>query len=247
MGLDESPPASLPAGYAHVKVIDGLSALAKRLWNTLADEKTEFLFQQASMAFVKTTMSLDAYLSFVPYSSAYANRAAQIFDISSISVMARQVMEDVLSFLYLSEANLSVEQKKFRGMVWTYHGCCEWLEAQTFRDPSHPDIPKTRTMCDQARQNLEQNPLLDTIESGWRGRIRKGQMGHVLHDDEILERRGIRTNHFRAFLELFVCDDERTKQNRIAVLHLHPVCESFHGRAHRSVSRDFSENETAHR
>jgi hypothetical protein len=73
----------------------------------------DFLLQQASMALVKTIMSLDAYLSFVPYSSTYTNRGAETFDISPISVLARQVMGDVLTFLYLAEAKLSEEEKSF--------------------------------------------------------------------------------------------------------------------------------------
>lgn len=183
-------------GIPHIKGIEAFYGLGRRLCTVVAGSSAEFLIQQAFMAFAKAMMSLEAYLRFVPSSSFYVKTQEQLVDVSSVSVMARQVLEDVLSFLYLSEPSLSPEQKQFRQLVWTYHGCTEWIESQTFRDSLHPDLPTTRAMCDQARQDLEKNPLLGALKKDWRGRILKGQEGAILHDREILSRRGIQTKHY---------------------------------------------------
>jgi len=69
------------------------------------------------MAFAKALMSLLGFLRFIPSSWFFAKEGESIIDLSSASVMARQVLEDVLMFLYLSEPNLPTEQKEFRALV----------------------------------------------------------------------------------------------------------------------------------
>ena len=110
------------------------------------------------------------------------------------AVMARQVMEDALSFFYLSEPNLMHEEKQFREDVWRFHGATESIESVRCANVSNPDLaPAIDAELKRRKELLEKHPRLSAIEGGRRGRIRQGRENHVLHDREILERRGIQT------------------------------------------------------
>jgi hypothetical protein len=112
--------------------------------------------------------------------------------------MARQVIEDTLSFLYLSEPGLTPEEKQFREFVWHYHGSTEALRSATFAFASNPDLPSAAASQEELGRKFQHyQSRLDAIEGGRRGRIRKGEVNHVLHDHEILERRGIRIDAHR--------------------------------------------------
>jgi len=54
--------------------------------------------------------------------------------------MARQVIEDTLTFLYLSEPNLTAAEKQFRQLVWQFHGLTESIESAEFAELSNPDL-----------------------------------------------------------------------------------------------------------
>jgi len=177
-----------------VKNIERFYAIGSRLSQAVANQSCEFLIQEASMAFTKALMSLLGFLRFIPSSQFHAREGQNIIDLSSGSVMARQVLEDVLSFLYLSEANLTKEEKDFRAFVWQYHGLGESIEsAELLETPewSNPDLPATRELRARMRDELMQNPLLVAIENPLRGRIREGDKNWVLYENEVLERRGI--------------------------------------------------------
>ena len=83
--------------------IERLSDYGRRISDSVAKEPCEFLIQEASMAFVKMMMSVQAFLRFIPSSRFHAKEVEFAIDLSSASVMARQVLEDAISFFCLSE------------------------------------------------------------------------------------------------------------------------------------------------
>jgi hypothetical protein len=98
--------------------VEMLYALARRLSLAVQNQMCEYLIQEAAMAFTKTMLSLLGFLRFLPSSRFYAKEGEFVIDISSASVMARQVMEDTISLFYLSERGLTRKQKEFREAVW---------------------------------------------------------------------------------------------------------------------------------
>jgi hypothetical protein len=200
MAPEIQPPLSLKEFEDLVTNTERFYALGSRLSQAIEHESCEYLVQGATMAFVKALMSLLGFLRFIPSSRFHAKEGENLVDLSSAAVMARQVLEDVLSFLYLSEPNLSKDQKDFREYVWRYHGLCESIESAEFFETlewSNPDLPATREFRNEMRARLIQNPLLNAIEDpSLRGRIREGDKNQVIHDSEILERRGIITSRY---------------------------------------------------
>jgi hypothetical protein len=171
--------------------------IGRRISDAGAGQVCEYLIQEATMAFAKTMMSLQAFLRFIPSSRFHAKEGEYPIDLSSASVMARQVMEDAISFLYLSEPNLTKAQKIFRELVWRLHGATEMIDSATFANVRNPDLSPTAAERDRVKQRLNGpcfNAMLETIEPNRRANIRRGRENHVLHDKEILTQRGIQTN-----------------------------------------------------
>jgi hypothetical protein len=199
MGESEKPPENTFRDFGTIIYgIEFLSAIGRRVSDAVAQKPCEYLIQEATMAFVKTMMSLQAFLRFIPSSKFHAKEVEFAVDLSSASVMARQVMEDVISFLYLSEPNLTNDEKIFRALVWSYHGATETIGSLDFIAPERTDAQLV-AVCQKAKELLSKPPcaaMLDKIEKGNRQRIKKGQLGHVLHDREILSRRGIRLDAY---------------------------------------------------
>jgi hypothetical protein len=169
-----SPPLSFKEFEDLIKNIERFYALGSRLSQAIEKQSCEYLIQEASMAFTKALMSLLGFLRFIPSSRFYAKEGESVVDLSSASVLGRQVLEDVLSFLYLSEPKLTQEQKDFREFVWRYHGFGESIESAELLETSNwsnPDLPATREARNKMRTLLIQKPSLAAIEKNLRGRI----------------------------------------------------------------------------
>src|SRR5271170_5925370 len=91
--------------------------LGARISGAVGGQPCEYLIREATMAFAKLMMSVQAFLRFIPSSQFHAQEIELAIDLSSASIMARQVMEDAIAFLYLSEPNLTKEEKMFRTLV----------------------------------------------------------------------------------------------------------------------------------
>jgi len=199
MERSEAPrPLSFAEFETLIAGIELISTLGKRISETIGSKPCHYLIQEATMAFVKMMMSVQAFLRFIPSSRFHAREVEFAVDLSSASVMARQVMEDAIAFFYLSETSLTEEEKVFRSLVWQLHCAAETLESLDYIVPEKTDALLVAAQ-NQGRELLGKPPyiaMMESIERGRRGRIRKGQENHVLHDDEILSRRGIRLDAY---------------------------------------------------
>ena len=123
------PPLHLNGFEELIREIERLYQLGAQLSDAVANTNCAYLIFQASMAFNKAMISLAGFLRFMPPSRFYAKTSPEIIDLSSASVLARQVLGDLLAFFYLSQPGLRPEQKEIRELVWKYHGFCEAVEA----------------------------------------------------------------------------------------------------------------------
>jgi hypothetical protein len=190
------PPINLDQFDELVRETERLYRLGGQFSDAVANKRCAYLTFQASMAFNKSMMSLVGFLRFVPSSQFYAKESQRLVDISSACVLARQVLEDLLALFYLSQHSLSPEQEEFRVLVWKYHGFCEAVEASRLAVSTNPDLSQAKTLAEQMLQKIEAHPLFVVQSSTAKGRIRKGQVRCLLHDEEILAIRGIKADYY---------------------------------------------------
>jgi hypothetical protein len=192
-----SPPLSFEEFKNLIAGIEMLHALARRLSTAVQNQSREYLIGEAAMAFTKTHLSLLGFLRFIPSSRFHAKEGEIVVDISSASVMARQVMEDAISLFYLSEQGLTQKQKNFREAVWRFHGAMEVIRSVPFSDKSHPDLPDVNAQLEPFLRYFDEPEtleMLNQIRADDRRRITKGDKNRILHDREILHRRDIQTD-----------------------------------------------------
>jgi hypothetical protein len=154
---DLQPPLSFKEFEDLIRNSEGFYSVGSRLSQTIEKQPCEYLIQEASMAFTKALMSLLGFLRFIPSSRFHAKEGESIIDLSSAAAMARQVIEDVLSFIYLTEPDLSKEQKAFREFVWRSHGLGESIKSAELLETlewSNPDLPATRDFREKIRARL---------------------------------------------------------------------------------------------
>jgi hypothetical protein len=190
------PPLGLEEFQELVREIERLCRVGGQFSNAAANTACPYLIFQASTAFNKAMMSLVGFLRFIPPSQFYARSILEIIDISSASVLARQVLEDLLAFFYLAQPDLCPEQKEIRELVWKYHGFCEAIEASRLAFPSEQDSTESERRAKQMLAKIEVHPLFEVKSSTAKGRIRKGQVGILLHEEEILQIRGINPDYY---------------------------------------------------
>jgi hypothetical protein len=196
---EKSRPFSIEQFNNMILGIEMIYAVGLRLSNAVAAQKCDYLTQEATMAFAKTMMSVVAFLRFIPSSKYHAKAMHELMDLSSASVMARQAMEDAVSFLYLSKSGLSDQQKEFRKVVWIYCGASEELESAKLIAVSKTDqspVAAERDRCKKRLEGEEFEAQFAPMKRDRRGRIRKGELNQALHDHEILERRKINTDTY---------------------------------------------------
>jgi hypothetical protein len=106
-------------------------------------------------------MSVQAFLRFIPSSRFHAKEVEFAIDLSSASVIARQVMEDAISFFYLSEPGLTKEEKRFRELVWRFHGATEAIDSAAFMGSAHETEQIVRLGLPRIIRLKENAPELD--------------------------------------------------------------------------------------
>jgi hypothetical protein len=161
-----------------------------------------FLEQQSSIVFAKCLMSLIGFLRFIPPSKYRAKEIVEVVDLSSASVMARQFIEDVVSFFYLSERGLSDAELRLRQNIWLLHGAAEAGEAAKLADPEAHGAPLTPATLN-VRDSIEQNALFKMLDKEAQGRIKKGRQPLMLSHQEIVRRRGISKKAYLFPLKVF--------------------------------------------
>jgi hypothetical protein len=189
---------SLANFNAIVSGIELLYRVGREISEGAANQRCEYLTQEASMAFVKMLMSVFGFLRFMPSSCYFANAGEVVTDLSSASVLGRQVLEDAISFFYLSEPGLTSEEKCFRQLVWKFHGTSEQVDAAKLAEIANLKQSPVWAEYERLGQAVRKHPLLaahpmlvGSENKRRRENIQNGYEPHVLHDHEILKRRGI--------------------------------------------------------
>jgi hypothetical protein len=84
-----------------------------------------YLEQQGYALLKRLSAETHSFLRLIPGSKHFPKDAPDDWDFPSAAVLARQILEDSITFLYLVESGLLADQLDFRQMVWSYHSAKE--------------------------------------------------------------------------------------------------------------------------
>ena len=119
-----------------------------------------YLEQQAYRQFEKLTLQLSTLFRLLPGTDCFCDSEVQLWDFSSAAVLGRQILEDCLTFLYLIESRLLVEEIEFRWTVWKHHGDKESVDiVELFGFLSAPHGPQDSAIPILKRQAEQRIPI----------------------------------------------------------------------------------------
>jgi hypothetical protein len=176
----------------HLRGLENLLGIANRLSNAAAGPEKSYLAYQASLVFCKLALGVLGTLRFIPGSIYYADKVANAIDLSSASVLARQVLSDTVTFLYLADRNITDEDRAFRGFVWTLQALKQSRDYIALHDPNDPLLKQLEPELAKRFDDFDKHPLSKGISDSIMGQIKGGRRALWKSDYDIFKGYGIR-------------------------------------------------------
>lgn len=125
---------------------------------------------------------------------------AHIWDISSIAVLTRSIIDSYYVFYYLSIDECDKSESEFRRDLWKYHGACKrfnLLNGVKFGESKLEEFEKSIvTQKDKIMNSSFYQSISDT---DLQRDIRKGKVAILLSNSELSKRAGINQDFYKAY------------------------------------------------
>jgi hypothetical protein len=183
--------------------LENLLGIANALSNAAVGSECSFLAYQASLVFSKLALGVLGLLRFLPGSIYYADKIAQAVDLSSASVLARQVLSDTITFLYLADRDISQDDREFRGAVWSLQAIKQSYDFIKLNDPADPLIAQIEPDLLKCLECFEKHKLYGEVQKGIKALIKGGKRALWKTDYDILNGYGLRKKCYDAPFLIF--------------------------------------------
>lgn len=177
--------------------------IANRLSNAAAGPESSYLAYQASLVFCKLALGVLGTLRFLPGSIYYADKITKAVDLSSASVLARQVLSDTITFLYLADRNITQEDREFRGFVWSLQALKQSCDFLKLNNPTDPAIAQIEPELLKRFEDFEKHSMYEKVNKGIKAQIKAGKRALWKTDYDILNAYGLRKKCYDAPFLIF--------------------------------------------
>jgi len=189
-----------------LRKLETLYALAEKLSNKVFDEvkitkKRELA--DSTFLFGKITLHLRALLNVLPESKFSKKDKLKIWDISSLGVLSRALIESYIVFYYLCIEAIPDEERILRFKVWDYNGkkrqadslkslgYAKWKELKTKYKKDWQEIK------DAVFENLKNHKYNEKELKNLKKRIKEGNNFLLVREEDILKKAGIPKNYYK--------------------------------------------------
>lgn len=121
-----------------------------------------------------------------------------IWDIASIAVLARALIETYYVFYYIAVDDISEEEAKLRYNVWEYHSVTSRLDKLKRIKSRAPEIEQFKAQQQTYRHKLMNDSQFTALTEKKRKNILDGNEAILLSNQELSKRAGIDPNHYKA-------------------------------------------------
>lgn len=168
--------------------------------NTNNREVKTWREEYGSHIFAKLTMHSIAISKLLPNTKLYEIPSNfKIWDISSLAVIVRALIETYNVFYYLIIEEVDESEKEFRYLIWHLHSESERLKMLKSIGSKNPAISEIENEIRQFREKLLENEYyIAKTNSKQKAKLRKGEIGFDKTSTQISESAGISKNYFRA-------------------------------------------------
>lgn len=155
----------------------------------------------ASVLFTLTITKCVSLLTLAPHTP-WADKKIEHWDYSSMTGIARTIIELRVAFYYLCVDQCSEDEWQFRWNLFNLHDCTSRIRMfEALEDPIQ--VEALREVAEELRSRLLANPFLLTIDKKQHKRLLHGQTAYLLPMEVIAQRSGIDLRTFRSLYVLF--------------------------------------------
>jgi len=121
-----------------------------------------------------------------------------LWDICSIAVLARALMETYYAFFYVSVEEISDEESEFRYIVWEHHSVANRVIKLDKIKSKAPQVDEYRKQEQLLKNKITNHNLFSSLPKETGKRILKGDIAILLSNSALSKRAGIDSDHYKA-------------------------------------------------
>jgi len=153
----------------------------------------------ASFIFTKIGLHTHSILRLTPQSSYNTpDKELEIYDNTSIAVIARALIEAYYTFYYLTVDEIDQEEIDFRFLLWDFHSENRRLGKLRALGSNHPELTQLEKDVEKLRESIEKHAHFHKVDTRRHKKILKGDVPTLLTNTRIAEKAGINPNYHEA-------------------------------------------------
>jgi hypothetical protein len=185
-----------------LKELEFLFNIGEKGSNKILKEFPEFKErrkEEGTFLFSKILLHILSILRILPQSSFSKGNSREIWDVSSVAVLSRAVIESYLSFFYLSIDDIPDAERDLRFAVWDYYSDKTIADKVKIINPNNPQLSRIRSRFSESWESFE-NQLNDFLTDNSNTekevadkikKLKKARIFLILNKYEILTRAGM--------------------------------------------------------
>jgi len=132
----------------------------------------------------------------------WADKRIEHWDYSSLAGIARTMVELRIAFHYLCVEQCSEDEWDFRWNLFNLHDCVTRMRVFEAQENAE-EVAKFQLEAEMLRDRLTSNPFFETVDKKRHKKLLHGQTAYLFPLEEMAEKAGIATGHFRWLYVLF--------------------------------------------
>lgn len=167
--------------------------------NTQGREVKDRGSEIGALLFAKLCSHARAMLALAPI--APLGRAAppmELWDVSSMAVLSRAVIDTYYVFFYLSVEQVEKELSEFRFLVWDYHAENRRLKKLQLIKSQNPQVKEIEEKIEELKKSIVGNPIYLKQTHERQRKIRNGELGIFATNTMLSESAGIKPDYYKA-------------------------------------------------
>jgi len=156
--------------------------------------------EYASYIFAKICLHAISLLKLqIRFTKSGATDISNVWDISSIAVLTRSIIDSYYVFYYLAVDECDMSELEFRRNLWEYHGEYQRLNMLNRIKSENPKVKDLEKYIEKLKKKIINNKFYKSIsKTHLQQQIRKGNIAILLSNTELSKRAGINPDYYKS-------------------------------------------------
>ncbi|MFA6978021.1 MAG: hypothetical protein WC209_01760 [Ignavibacteriaceae bacterium] len=129
---------------------------------------------RASKVFTRQTLTGMSLRNILPYPSKYKHQAEESWDIGSIALLSRNIMEGYVSLYYYGIENVTEEDAELRFFLLQYHRNREWYQIRQKSGKNDSDLDEFTNVLEEQKKRIRDHPYISSLTKIQKDKVLQG-------------------------------------------------------------------------